>query len=192
MIWFMWACLSDDKPRTLTRDTSVVPVTEITKPPLSTERPPALNAEGLPNLVPLDPLFQGLEKGCTVSDPLKKWLESLASYQEEPPAWRVKSEQKGEWAGYFDSTKATIFQDYTKLEMLTTQTSYFSFGVSKVEYLLGHQNGISALSIWLLAPKKVVEPKIPIEPTKDPMLGTVQLMIKEAEDQTKLVCDWSN
>ena len=69
--------------------------------------------------------------------------------------------------------------------------SYMRFGVTKVEYVLGHQNGISAMSIWLSGPKKVVEEKIKVEKISDPMLGIIEMSIQDAEEQSKLSCDWS-
>ena len=46
------------------------------------ERPPALNKDGLPNLLPLDDSFQGLEKGCTLTQETQTWLNSLAVYMD--------------------------------------------------------------------------------------------------------------
>ena len=155
------------------------------------ERPPALNKDGLPNLVPLDEDFRGLEKGCDLAENAQKWLNSLAVYQESIPGWNPVKKHKGKWVHYFSAPKATIYQDYTKLEMSAKKMSYKRFEVQKIEYVLGHQNGISALSIWLAAPLEKVAKEIQIESVEDPMIGTLEMKLTKEEEGTKLVCDWS-
>ena len=88
---------------------------------------------------------------------------------------------------YFSPPKATIFEEYTKLEMKAGQVSYMHFSVAKIEYIIGHQNQISAFSIWLSAPKEIVDQKIAIAVSKE----AVSMRVKDAKEQTKLVCDWS-
>ena len=192
-MWFLLlACQVNDE--IVRQDTAVIgdDVAKISKKIDESLAPPALNKDGLPNLIPLDTAFEGLTNGCTVSEALQKWLDSLASYRAEPPGWRPITVQQGKWRRYFSPPKATVYNDYTKLEMKGAQVSYLRFGVSKVEYILGHQNGISALSIWLTAPKEIVAPNIKLESVEDPILGTIEMTINDAEGETKLVCDWSN